>query len=96
MEAGRIRTFADTVNGSADVVETLGRNTPRFEGWNLAPLAGVPLVGLLFVNRCNVIADTWADCTGVLSEVLRGDGSKLHRAADNYIAAEQASTLRIS
>ncbi|SDQ42930.1 hypothetical protein SAMN04489764_0645 [Thermostaphylospora chromogena] len=82
------------MNGSADAVETLRQSTPRFEGWNLAPLAGVPLAGLLFVNRCNTIADSWADCAGVLRDVLRGDSSRLHRAADNYIAAEQTSTMR--
>ncbi|MGV9328235.1 hypothetical protein ACWDR1_12755 [Streptosporangium sandarakinum] len=78
---------------SATGVDAVRQGTPRFEGWHLAPVAGVPVVGLLFVDRLNTVADTWRDSAGILSEVLRKDNGRLFRAADNYVAAERASTV---
>ncbi|GAB3152153.1 hypothetical protein [Microbispora hainanensis] len=93
--ASFIRKFAGTVSGSADGVRRLGDATPRFQGWNLAPLAGVPIVGLTAVHRFNTVSDTWSSAAGILGDALRTDGETLVRAADNYVAAEKASTAAI-
>ncbi|NUW44885.1 hypothetical protein [Nonomuraea rhodomycinica] len=87
-----IRKFAGTMDSSATGVETVKHWTPRFEGWQLIPMAGVPIAGLLFVNRFNTVSDTWADCAGILSGLLRTDGGKIVKAADNYHAADHHST----
>jgi hypothetical protein len=91
-DAGYVRKFAGTMDDSATGVDTVKERTPRFEGWDLAPMAGVPIVGLMFVNRLNTIADIWRDSAGILSEVLRTDSGKIDKAADNYVAAARAST----
>ncbi|OPG02771.1 hypothetical protein B1L11_41805 [Microbispora sp. GKU 823] len=93
--AGFIRKFAGTVGGSADGVRRLGDATPRFQGWNLAPLAGIPIVGLTFVHRFNSVSDTWSSAAGILGDALHKDGETLVRAADNYVAAEQAGKAAI-
>ncbi|MEV0514406.1 hypothetical protein [Nonomuraea sp. NPDC050405] len=87
-----VRKFAGTMDSSATGVETVRQWTPRFEGWNLIPMAGVPIVGLMFVGRFNTVTDTWEDSAGILAEVLRTDSGKVSRAADNYAAADQNST----
>lgn len=93
-DAGYVRKFAGTMDGSATGVDAVRQRTPRFEGWNLSPMAGVPVVGLMFVNRLNTIADTWRDSAGILSEVLRTDSGKIYQAADNYVAAARANTVK--
>ncbi|MEU8172933.1 hypothetical protein AB0C14_08645 [Microbispora hainanensis] len=93
--ASFIRKFAGTMGGSAEGVRRLGDATPRFQGWNLAPLAGVPIVGLTAVHRFNAVSDTWSSAAGILGDALHTDGETLLRAADNYVAAEQASTAAI-
>ncbi|MFG1823053.1 hypothetical protein ACGFIJ_11260 [Microbispora bryophytorum] len=93
--AGFIRKFAGTVDGSAEGVRRMKDATPRFEGGNLAPLAGVPIVGLAFVHRFNTVSDTWSGAAGILGDALRRDGETLVRAADNYVAAEKAGTAAI-
>ncbi|MFB4292810.1 hypothetical protein ACBI99_34560 [Nonomuraea sp. ATR24] len=87
----KIVAYAETMDLSADVVSRLKSATPRFEGWNLAPIAGIPAIGLMFVNRINTIADTWADCAKLLDKVLEEDGSKLFKVAENYAAAHAPS-----
>ncbi|MFI7454724.1 hypothetical protein ACIBQX_45135 [Nonomuraea sp. NPDC049714] len=89
-----MRKFAGTMDDSATGVDTVRQWTPRFEGWNLAPMAGVPIVGLMFVGRFNTITDTWRDSAGILTEVLRTDSGKVSKAADNYVAAQRASTIK--
>ncbi|PZG17901.1 hypothetical protein [Nonomuraea aridisoli] len=79
------------MHSTATGVDLTGNRTPRFEGWNLAPLAGVPLIGLMFVGRLNTIADTWRDTSGILSNVLRDDSDKITRSAANYRAANMDS-----
>ncbi|MEU7691319.1 hypothetical protein FLW53_08255 [Microbispora sp. SCL1-1] len=93
--ASFIRKFAGTVSGSADGVRRLGDATPRFQGWNLAPLAGIPIVGLTVVHRFNTISDTWSGAAAILGDALHTDGETLVRAADNYVAAEKASKATI-
>ncbi|MEU6407431.1 hypothetical protein [Microbispora sp. NPDC046933] len=93
--AGFIRKFADAVGGSADGVRRLRDATPRFQGWNLTPLAGIPIVGLASVHRFNSVADTWSDAAGILGDALHRDGETLVRAADNYVAAEKAAKAAI-
>ncbi|GGO04413.1 hypothetical protein [Microbispora bryophytorum] len=93
--ASFIRKFADTVDGSADGVRRMKDAAPRFEGGNLAPLAGVPIVGLAFVHRFNTVSDTWSGAAGILGDALRRDGETLVRAADNYVAAEKAGAAAI-
>lgn len=93
--ASFIRKFAGTVGGSAEGVRRLGDATPRFQGWNLAPLAGVPIVGLTAVHRFNTVSDTWSSAAGILGDALHADGETLVRAADNYVAAEKASKAAI-
>lgn len=82
------------MDDSATGVDTVKQWTPRFEGWNLAPMAGIPIVGLMFVSRLNTIADTWRDSAGILTEVLRTDSGKVSKAADNYVAAQRSSTVK--
>ncbi len=94
VDAGYVRKFANTMDGSATGVDLLKQHTPRFEGWNLVPLAGVPIVGLMFVGRFNTIADTWQDSARILADVLRTDSGRVSRAADNYVAAAKAGTIR--
>ncbi|MEW9546966.1 hypothetical protein [Nonomuraea sp. NPDC050783] len=86
-----IDAFAGTMNDSAQGVHLTKQRTPRFEGWNLAPLAGVPVVGLMFTNRFNTITDTWSDSARLLSDMLRRDAGKVTRSAANYRQAEHAS-----
>lgn len=83
--------FAGTLTEAAEGVGLVRQRTPRFEGWNLVPLAGVPAVGLLFAGRFNAIADTWDDSAGILSDVLLTDSGKVGRSAANYRQAESAS-----
>ncbi|NUW33745.1 hypothetical protein HTZ77_20230 [Nonomuraea sp. SMC257] len=87
-----VRKFAGTMDSSATGVDTVKHWTPRFEGWQLTPMAGVPIAGLLFVDRFNIISDTWKDCAGILSGLLRTDSGKIVKAADNYAAADHHST----
>lgn len=94
--AGFIRKFAGTVGDSAQGVRRLKDGTPRFQGWNLAPLAGIPIAGLAFVHRFNTVSDTWSQAAGILGDALHRDGETLVRAADNYVAAEKASRAAIT
>ncbi|WP_157249295.1 hypothetical protein [Nonomuraea typhae] len=82
------------MDGSARGVNTLKEHTPVFEGWNLVPLAGVPIIGLAFVGRFNNISSIWKDSAGILGRTLTEDSGKMHRAADIYAAADQASTVK--
>lgn len=93
VDAGYVRKFAGAMDGSATGVDSIKQHTPRFDGWNLVPLAGVPIIGLAFVGRFNAIADTWQDSARILADVLRTDSGKVSRAADHYVAAAQASTV---
>jgi hypothetical protein len=79
------------MSGAAVGVDELKNSTPRFEGWNLAPLAGIPIIGLPFVGRFNTISDIWADSAGILGSVLTQSGEKLLRSAENYALANQVS-----
>ncbi|MFD9941191.1 hypothetical protein ACFWYW_44375 [Nonomuraea sp. NPDC059023] len=90
-----IMSFAKVMDSAADVVSMLQTATPRFEGSNLAPVAGVPMIGLMFVSRLNAIADAWADCAAILREVLKEDGHKLMRVAQNYRAANEQTVAAI-
>ncbi|MEU4578000.1 hypothetical protein ACBI99_38610 [Nonomuraea sp. ATR24] len=94
VDAWYVRKFAGTMGDSAIGVDSVKQWTPRFEGWHLAPMAGIPIVGLMFVNRLNTIADTWRDSAGILTEVLRTDSGKISTAAANYVAAQKASTIK--
>ncbi|MFG1941923.1 hypothetical protein [Nonomuraea sp. NPDC048826] len=85
---GYLDSFAGTMTEAAEGVGLVRQRTPRFEGWNLAPLAGMPVVGLMFVNRFNTIADTWSDSAGILRDVLVTDAGKISRSALNYRRAE--------
>ncbi|MEV5889891.1 hypothetical protein [Nonomuraea fuscirosea] len=87
--AGSIDKFAGSISGAAQGVNQVKEYTPRFEGMDLAPLAGVPLVGLMFVNRFNRISDSWKDSAGILHNVLRTDSGKITMAARNYRDAER-------
>ncbi|MEV0617192.1 hypothetical protein AB0I81_27990 [Nonomuraea sp. NPDC050404] len=89
MQAGSIDRFAGTMSGTAQGVSQLKEHTPRFDGMDLAPLAGVPIVGLMFVSRFNRISDTWKDSAGILQNVLKADSDKVTKAAQNYRAAER-------
>ncbi len=86
---GSIDAFAGSMSGAAQGVNLVKERTPRFEGWNLVPLAGVPLVGRMFVGRYNTISDTWRDSAGILRGVLDKDSEKVTRAAQNYRNAER-------
>ncbi|MCK2221301.1 hypothetical protein MF672_046985 [Actinomadura sp. ATCC 31491] len=88
---GSIDAFAGVMTDSARGVHLVKQRTPRFEGWNLAPLAGVPVVGLMFTDRFNRIADTWSDSARILGDVLHRDAGKVTLSAGNYRAAEQAN-----
>ncbi|MFI6909410.1 hypothetical protein ACIBKY_49675 [Nonomuraea sp. NPDC050394] len=90
-----IVSFAEVMNSTADMVGVIQSATPRFEGWRLAPVAGVPMIGLMFVNRLNTIADSWADCAGILREVLKEDGHKLMKVARNYRATNERTVATI-
>ncbi|GAA1693648.1 hypothetical protein GCM10009733_106880 [Nonomuraea maheshkhaliensis] len=87
--AGSIDKFAGSISGAAQGVNEVKEYTPRFEGMDLAPLAGVPLVGLMFVNRFNRISDSWKDSAGILHDVLQTDSGKIAMAANNYRNAER-------
>ncbi|QYC38711.1 hypothetical protein Nocox_05420 [Nonomuraea coxensis DSM 45129] len=89
-----IDAFAETMTGSATGVQGVRQRTPRFEGWNLAPLAGVPVVGLMFTDRFNTIADTWNDSAGILSDVLHKDAGRVTLSAHHYRQAELASRTK--
>ncbi|WP_326819966.1 hypothetical protein [Streptosporangium sp. NBC_01756] len=65
--------------------------TPSFGGWNLVPGVGIPIIGLLYVNRINAIGDVWADCAGILKEVLETDSEKLATVAENYRSANETA-----
>jgi hypothetical protein len=80
-----LKRFAHTMNDCGNGVEQLKEVPPRFEGWGLAPLSGIPLVGLWFVRRLDVIVDTWADSVHILGAVLKADSKKLIATADKYI-----------
>ncbi|MBB3728428.1 MULTISPECIES: hypothetical protein [Nonomuraea] len=88
-----MRKFAGTMDSSATGVHTLKEHTPVFEGWNLVPLAGIPIVGLPFVGRFNNISHTWRDSAGILGGVLGTDSGQLFHAADVYMAAERAAAV---
>ncbi|MEU8247152.1 hypothetical protein [Nonomuraea sp. NPDC048916] len=94
VHTGYVKSFAGVMGASADGVEVVERQTPRFEGWNLVPLAGIPIVGVPFAGRFNTIADTWRDSAGILADMLRTDSGKVSRAADNYHAAETAGAVQ--
>ncbi|MEV4084651.1 hypothetical protein ACGFJC_18025 [Nonomuraea fuscirosea] len=87
--AGSIDKFAGSISGAAQGVNQVKEYTPRFEGVDLAPLAGVPLVGLMFVNRFNRISDSWKDSAGILHNLLQTDSGKIAMAANNYRNAER-------
>ncbi|MBG0815340.1 hypothetical protein [Planomonospora sp. ID82291] len=92
--AGHLEKFAGITGAAATEVQGTVDGTPRFEGWNLVPLAGVPLVGLLFVNRLNAVADTWADGAKILRETLGSDAERLMRVAATYVQVERANEAR--
>ncbi|MEV6860987.1 hypothetical protein AB0M44_08275 [Streptosporangium subroseum] len=79
------------MSGAAVGVQELKNSTPRFEGWNLVPLAGIPIIGMPFVGRFNGISDLWADSADILRGVLTRSGEKLMRSADNYAQANQVN-----
>ena len=80
---------------AANVVDQLKAATPRFDGGNLAPVVGIPMIGLVFVGRLNDVADTWADCAEILRGVLEKDGGKLFKVAENYRAANERTVTAI-
>ncbi|MCC5575751.1 hypothetical protein IMZ11_08875 [Microtetraspora sp. AC03309] len=92
----KLGSFANVMTTSAVHVNQIKAATPRFESWNLVPVAGIPSIGLLYVNRLNTISDVWADCAGVLKEVLEVDGGLLVTVAGNYRAAEEKSRAAAS
>lgn len=87
VETSHLDAFSGTMQSAATGVGMTGGRTPRFEGWDLAPLAGVPLVGLMFVGRLNTIADTWRESSDILADVLKSDSEKITRSAAHYRAA---------
>ncbi|MEU4327479.1 hypothetical protein [Nonomuraea dietziae] len=91
----RLMKFADLMYSCAQNVSDIRAITPRFEGWNLVPGAGLPLIGLLYYNRFNSISDTWADCARILQTVLETDSKKVADAAVNYRSAEALSKAAI-
>jgi hypothetical protein len=93
---GKIVDFAEVMDLAGDVVGQLKAETPRFEGWNLAPVAGIPAIGLMFVGRMNTISDTWSDCAGLLREVLERDGDLLFKVAENYQTVHQRTVDTIN
>ncbi|SDH82421.1 hypothetical protein SAMN05421869_103341 [Nonomuraea jiangxiensis] len=80
------------MDGAGQGVHQVNQRTPRFEGWNLAPLVGVPIVGLWFVGRYNNIADTYRDSATILGNLLKNDSTKLITSAANYRAANPGGT----
>ncbi|MDP9849389.1 hypothetical protein [Streptosporangium lutulentum] len=83
------------MSGAAVGVDELKNSTPRFEGWNLVPLAGIPIIGLPYAGRFNTISDTWADSAGILKNLLAHSGEKLVRSADNYTLVNQVNEKTI-
>lgn len=90
-----IASFAEVMDLAANVVDQLKAATPRFDGGNLAPVVGIPMIGLVFVGRLNDVADTWADCAEILRGVLEKDGGKLFKVAENYRAANERTVTAI-
>ncbi|MCF6476523.1 hypothetical protein FAF44_50555 [Nonomuraea sp. MG754425] len=90
INAGYLDTFAGLMSGVAEGVGYVKERAPRFEGWNLVPLAGVPIVGLMFVGRYNRISDAWGDSALILRDVLGADSDKITVSAQNYRNAESA------
>lgn len=90
-----IVSFAQVMDMSATTVDQLKVLVPRFQGWNLAPFSGIPILGLMYVNSLNTIADAWGDCAEILREVLEKDSQKLFKVAENYHAANEQSVAAI-
>ncbi|WP_406318758.1 hypothetical protein OHA77_15200 [Streptosporangium sp. NBC_01639] len=66
-------------------VSAIKAAVPSFEGWlNMLPGTGIPLLGHLYVDRLNNLSHAWADCAGILQDVLDKDGVKLVHTAENY------------
>ncbi|WP_285772936.1 hypothetical protein [Microtetraspora sp. NBRC 13810] len=84
------------LDDSATALHALKGSSPEFEGWNLAPVGGIPLVGLPYVNRLNSVSRTWGDSAAILGDSLRSDGGTMVRAAENYDASEIANMTGVS
>ncbi|MGW0801889.1 hypothetical protein [Nonomuraea sp. NPDC002799] len=92
IEIGILDTFGGTLASTGRGVHMIKERVPRFEGWNLVPLAGVPAVGQMFVGRFNTIADVWSDTLGILGNTLTKDGGRITTVAANYRAAHPAGS----
>ncbi|WP_433251332.1 hypothetical protein ACQPYK_05745 [Streptosporangium sp. CA-135522] len=81
--------FATVMDSAGSVVSRLRETTPKFNalaGW-LPVVPGMPAIGAFYYERFNAIAGVWADCAGILQEVLEVDSEKLYLVAKNYTDA---------
>ncbi|WP_431898391.1 hypothetical protein [Nonomuraea sp. bgisy101] len=88
-DTGAITGFGRSLEMAGKSVALLGPSTPVFEGSDKFPFAGIPVVGLFFVHRFNEIAETWADCAGLLEGVLGKECEKFFQVAKNYSTTEE-------
>lgn len=84
----KIVEYAGTMMNAASAVNQIKAVTPRFEGWDLIPVIGIPAIGLPFHDRFNALSDTWADCAAILRTVLEDDSEKLAEVAQKYRTVE--------
>ncbi|WP_336210914.1 hypothetical protein [Nonomuraea sp. LPB2021202275-12-8] len=91
----KIITFTETMVTTAATVGQMAAVTPSFGGWNWLPGAGVPAIGAPFVSRFDALSDIWADCAGILREVLEKDRGKLVQVAVNYRTANEESKVAV-
>lgn len=67
------------------------KGLPKFEGADLIPMAGLPLIGLAFAGDFNTVTDNISNAFSEMKRVTEDTGSKLVTQANTYVAAEQKS-----
>jgi hypothetical protein len=67
------------------------KGLPKFEGSDLIPMMGMPLLGLGFASDHNSVLDTISTAFSEMKRVTEDTGAKLVTTANTYVAAEQKS-----
>lgn len=87
--AEHLTNFAQAFTHAGGRYDEHVQGLPKFEGSDLIPMMGMPLLGLGFASDHNSVIDTISNAFSEMKRVTEDTGSKLVTTAKTYVATEE-------
>jgi hypothetical protein len=89
-----LRIFSNGLDSVSQRCNQCKSQVPLFEGWDLVPGTGMPVVGLFFASNYNEYANVFKDALAAMAAALDVAHQKLNGVASSYAATEAAAAAK--